>query len=1035
MQTSVNIFVLACALVVLPAGLLQAQSNQFTFLTKENGMPSTFVKCVTEDQTGQIWAGTDNGLVRYDGWTFTSYVEGLPSPYIKDLLLTNDKRLLALTDMGLVEVGYREDSVSVSVLVDGGSSDTDTTVFYPKQLHEDQSGNIWIANVCSVSRLVGQGIRTYRFPDDCSTDFLRSYYFFEDQQGHLWAVSFNGKFYRYDTDGDRFELLLGQTPLKKVFGITPHGSDWIVLGQDAIWMLVELEGNISWQRLISTEKAPSSIVSNAESIWVSTWTEGLYKLREHNGKWKLIKQGGFDLGNISGLTLDHYSDLFVVSDNGIAIKPPALFQRPDEQENKYIQSIGNTDCHFFINDSRGIYHQLLPKGQTLVYQEEYDLILDAEYWKGHYLSAMQSGRLMVISPSGQVQKTWDLSSKVRSIISIAVQNEEVLFLGSGYDHIFLMDSMLHVTEVAIPDKAFIPKFLKTSGGKTYLGGEGSPICLFEFDPSAKQLSPVAITEEKTSLEDVLNLDETLYLGTDHGVLKHNRGQLERITVIPDVRIKALASDHDGQIWIGTGQGVYSYDGERTKAFQVVDGLPSSSVIERCMVNDCDGNIWVGTSSGICYSDLAYQEDKLHRPHLKSFYVNGQEAAVDEQAIQLIKGEYAVFKLSKPHLFDKSVKYRFLLDGALVSTSLSPEIKLDTRGLDLGKHTMAVTASSLKNHRASEPFEINITIRAAWFLRPWAWLLYLVGMTVIIYLSATVSSIRTRQSQKRLESIINERTASVNQQAKELREQRDFIQQQKEELEVQNGKMNQSIRSALDIQQGILPDHDKMSRLLGEHFLYYRPKDIVSGDFYWTGKVDGWVYLVVSDCTGHGVPGAFMSLLGVSLLNKIILQKDILELVPVLDRLHREFNDSLRSKTKDSDQFKVGRSMDVAITRFRPNGDGQTLLEFAGARMHLYYTDTDKGWGHIHGVRKGVGGKQNPKKQFQKEQLVLPKGSVIYIGSDGIADQNNPANKKYGTKKLVTFLQGIADKPIKVQGELLTKEIEGFKGTAFAFKSR
>ena len=117
--------------------------------------------------------------------------------------------------------------------------------------------------------------------------------------------------------------------------------------------------------------------------------------------------------------------------------------------------------------------------------------------------------------------------------------------------------------------------------------------------------------------------------------------------------------------------------------------------------------------------------------------------------------------------------------------------------------------------------------------------------------------------------ITEKNKELNQQNEEIRSQRDEIEQQKNKIEEIHKEVSQSIDYAKRIQQSILPDGNILGKRFSEHFVFFRPKDVVSGDFYWTAHVENHTIITVADCTGHGVPGAFMSMLGVSFLREIV----------------------------------------------------------------------------------------------------------------------------------------------------------------------
>lgn len=247
-----------------------------------------------------------------------------------------------------------------------------------------------------------------------------------------------------------------------------------------------------------------------------------------------------------------------------------------------------------------------------------------------------------------------------------------------------------------------------------------------------------------------------------------------------------------------------------------------------------------------------------------------------------------------------------------------------------------------------------------------------------------------------------------------------IRQQNEELKVLYQSINSSIKAAQTIQQAILPYPSKLNRLLKDYFVIYRPKDVVSGDFFWLNKVENTTVLAVVDCTGHGVPGAFMSLIGNTLLDKIIRVWGILDPAEILTKLHEEVKTVLRQEETENNN-----GMDMSLITWQDGQHSDYIdLQFAGAKNGLYYYEpTNKQLQHCKGARKSIGGQQNELKYFVTETFCLEKGSMLYMGSDGYEDQNNPKRHKFGSRQLAKLLENIAPQPLEQQQAALIKALE------------
>ena len=232
----------------------------------------------------------------------------------------------------------------------------------------------------------------------------------------------------------------------------------------------------------------------------------------------------------------------------------------------------------------------------------------------------------------------------------------------------------------------------------------------------------------------------------------------------------------------------------------------------------------------------------------------------------------------------------------------------------------------------------------------------------------------------------------------------------------------SIRYAKRIQDAMLPSTETLNRLLPEHFIFFRPKDVVSGDFYWCKEVHGKVFVAAVDCTGHGVPGAFMSLIGNYLLNDITQRLTDLHPDLVLNELHQELQRVLRQKETNNDD-----GMDICLCLI----DTQTrIVEFAGAMNPLYAVVAGE-LKEFKGTPEELGGREEHSPVYQRHSLDLsgiPEGgAMLYLTTDGYKDQYNAEKQRFMPKRLRPLLQEIAAKPLEEQSALLGAAIDAHRG--------
>lgn len=254
-------------------------------------------------------------------------------------------------------------------------------------------------------------------------------------------------------------------------------------------------------------------------------------------------------------------------------------------------------------------------------------------------------------------------------------------------------------------------------------------------------------------------------------------------------------------------------------------------------------------------------------------------------------------------------------------------------------------------------------------------------------------------------------------------QNEEIRTQAEVVENKQRALTDSIRYAYQIQQAILPEREDVKKYFSDFSVIYEPLHIVSGDFYWFSGNSEHSFLAVVDCTGHGVPGAFMSMIANVLLNEIIDEKKYDNPAEILELLHQEIIYAL-SQEKD----KNNDGLDIALCKIKKTTENDYEVVFSGAKMSVYYTDIFNNIVELRGIRRSVGGIQNDlelNKPFENHIFTLKNKAFIYLHSDGLTDIPNEERKKFGKKRLVECLANHSHSSLAVQTQKLKDELENF----------
>ncbi|HAS46413.1 MAG TPA: hypothetical protein DCS93_38385 [Microscillaceae bacterium] len=293
----------------------------------------------------------------------------------------------------------------------------------------------------------------------------------------------------------------------------------------------------------------------------------------------------------------------------------------------------------------------------------------------------------------------------------------------------------------------------------------------------------------------------------------------------------------------------------------------------------------------------------------------------------------------------------------------------------------------------------------------------VGALLIVMVFAYIV-FRSKQRQQKLNGELISVNDALQQSQDEIITQKDLIEEQNKYLSISKLQIDQSIQAAQSIQQAILPFEERMQTVFEHYFILYRPKDVVSGDFYWVEKIANQTFVAVVDCTGHGVAGAFMSMIGHSLLNQIISIKRCHDPAEILKLLHLEVYRVLRQDISDNHS-----GMDIALCRFENMGKPTIQATFVGAKLPLYYTSAGNNTiEQIKGIRKAIGGIQPEEISFVNQSLSLPKNSIVYLFTDGYLDQNNPKRKKIGTKRFRKTLADVCTLEMSLQKQNLEQKL-------------
>jgi serine phosphatase RsbU (regulator of sigma subunit) len=327
----------------------------------------------------------------------------------------------------------------------------------------------------------------------------------------------------------------------------------------------------------------------------------------------------------------------------------------------------------------------------------------------------------------------------------------------------------------------------------------------------------------------------------------------------------------------------------------------------------------------------------------------------------------------------------------------------------GTYTFKLIAKNHEGTWNSVPSSIQFTIEPPFWQTPWFILSVIVLLVVSIY-----GFILWRERNHRLERIKLEQT--VNERTWELAQKND-------ELAARNNDIMDSIRYAKRIQTAVMPTTQTFEQYLPEHFVFFRPRDIVSGDYYWLGRMGNRTLFTAVDCTGHGVPGAFLSMLGIAFLNEIVSRNPEMTAADILGQLRAQIISSLK-QTGQAGGSQDGMDMALCII------DEQShTVQFSGANNPLLLYRNDEEALMYKADKMPIGIYQGGQREFTNHTINYQTGDTVYVFSDGYPDQfGEKTNRKYMRKRFKEFLQTIQSYDMQRQQQLIVTEFDSWKGT-------
>jgi serine phosphatase RsbU (regulator of sigma subunit)/ligand-binding sensor domain-containing protein len=741
--------------------------------------------------------------------------------------------------------------------------------------------------------------------------------------------------------------------------------------------------------------------------------------------------------------------------------PFSYFNESSGLNNSAIYSIKNHANNLYVGTARGLY---ISKWDNTGPRPVFKLIegnsgrklWDFEIINNHLISSSSNIGMYKINQN----KAYKIpnSPNVNKILSSDKKN---IFIGIGehggaytlYFNDNQLDSIIYHDNLPILKEAMLFDNKIAWGLK-----HNNEIIRFKFSNNYSSITEINYLKTNNSInknlqKSILKFQNQLFIGTDSGTYAFNNetNEIKRqkdLSGNNDLHIFRIRKDNIGLWWFVGKKSKQPIIGQLSSDLQLQNLYPISfnnlAIKENLAFYPIDSTqILIGASDRLVTYNAALQKSQNSKSKLIIRYVilnnSGDSLRIyskpshEKLKTLLAYGNNALtFKYSFIN-YDKtsSIKYSFKLEGFDKKWStLTSKSEKEYSYLPEGEYTFkirAYLAEKLEDER-----QYSFTVSPPWYRTYWAYISYFITAIIVLIAIRYYSIKKVENENIKLENEVNKRTKEIMRKNNQLEMQKEEISAQRDEISHQQKKILDSIEYAKHIQGALLPKKEVFESHFSDAFLIFKPKDIVSGDFYWLKKINNHLLFTVADCTGHGVPGAFMSIMGISFLNEIVRRKDIFSPDMVLNELNKQVKQSLSSQEIiNSDENDIQKYLKSNVK----DGIELALADIDLEKNILYYSGAES---PVYIIRNneliilegtpipiGIHYKNVP---FELKQIELQKGDCIYMFTDGYRDQfGSNAKIKFSTEKFKQVLLNNHSKSLSEQKELLCKVFSDWKG--------
>ena len=983
-------------------GITKFDGKNYEYINDKDGLADNVVYCIKKHPTdGTILIGTNNGLSIYNQLlaykknklAFANYTteQGLSHNRIFTITIDNKGKVLLGTGNGVSEYANKLcKAVTINNELDNAP------IFH---ILHDSKNNYWYSTMgMGVFKQQGESIE----------------HFTEEQNG----LSHNMVFSTYEYLPNVYWFLTGE-------GVTKY---------NILTKVIEKEKSLNEQYTYYTIKKDKK-----NTIWLGT-DNGVIKV-DNNGEINPINfNNGLCDNSIWSVFEDNESNKWFLS-NEIGLSKYNNESFWYYNSNKYFKS-GVVNClshyknEYFIGKTNGIdilaNNVVINIGAVDVLKTQKNIKVIFQIKNNEFIIGTINGIKYLKNASifGMIQA--EKHEKLNAIRSIYRNYIDQIFLGTEKGLATIKDNKIESVK-GFENVKYTIMGITNFQNALWLSTDAG---LIKYTGS--QILPITVKDgmtEKTVRNCVPDKKGNLWIASSAGIYKFSNGKFTNISKqlsLPSKDIYSIALDSTGNIWVGLSEGLGKItelpDGTyKTKFYDKDNGFLGGVCSENAIYVDDKNHILVGTQDGLVIFQPEFDRDNTLEPFTKIRHLDLFSKETDwSQYTDSMSANGLPYNLMLPYNKNyltfhyigvtqstpNKVKYQYKVKGLEGYENWIATTKTDIAfdNLPFGDYEFILKAENGEGVWNKEPLIFKFEITPP-FWRTW-WFYSIIAVIVLGFVYSYLQIRRAKNHILKQKEMIEYKNVALN--------------KANTEVAYKNKQITDSINYAKRIQESFLTSEKVLKKSLKDYFILFKPRDIVSGDFYWAFDLPDRTLVVCADCTGHGIPGAFMSLIGISLLNEIAHSKGIIEPATILVELRRII---ILALNPDQEESGAKDGMDIMlISIYKKEENGQVKIHYAGGNNSLCIVSNETAELIEYKGDKQPVGYYLDMKPFNQKELLVNKGDVLYMYTDGFPDQfGGDRAKKFMTKQLKSILQQNHQLPLSQQHQLLEASFKNWQG--------